>query len=1032
MSTHTGAVTVVRFSPCGRYLASGSDDRVVLIWELDETRVPRQEFGSAAGPAMAGPLSIGSVSEQQSSANNTEQNSETWVARKRLVGHDNDVQDLAWAPDSSILVTVGLDSSIIIWSGATFEKIKRFDIHQSHVKGVSFDPANKYFATASDDRTVKIIRYHHTSSNEVSFSVEATISAPFKGSPLSTYYRRCSWSPDGNHIAAANATNLPLATVTIINRGTWESDISLVGHDAPCEVASFCPRIFCLDQSAPVDKAQDPNDYKSLISVIATAGQDKTLAIWNTSSPRPLLVATNVAEKSITDISWSGDGLTLYASSLDGTILVAVFKPGELGWVVPIEANELQLIRYGGGKEALQIPASTGILELEEATELHEKELEKAHRAKMAEKERILDNIMGSNPSNTTSTFDKKTKEEKSKTKTEPKAKSESKVKETDTPTNPFKPLEPVQPARPKPATVTHKITITKDGKKRIAPTLISVSSTVTSRASKPASQLATPIPNATATAVAQPSAAGFVIEYAPAANILPKGGVAALLIGSKRRADTAENGADTTKEANASTEKVAPSGHGPKKQKSQYPELQFTQPPMVMPSVGVAQLRINVPKVKGTISRYGAVTAPGTAPGTDILNGSSSSSSDSKPGDSPNIIGPNDGPTSYEPTAPLTMLQIRNSAKDKDPTRVIVTRAGSVLFMDYLPRYATLAAGSCTAFWAVATEDGSIYVYSPSGRRLFPPIVIGAPLAFLESTGDILIAISVVGIVYVWDVVGSRPGPGLEEHEPRALQAPVSLAAVFDGSSTYEEEEGLVKTPNLTHAAVTPCGQPFVTLSNGSSFIYSSQMKVWTRVTETWWAEASQYWDTTTFLQPVPNSIYAGTNLVSLLEQRTTCDTILFESSRGKFLQQLTRQRLLKDGYEGFEAQVSLAHLENRMAAARVAGSQREYSAFAKMYTERVAELGFSEKLDELFGQVLGSAHADASCDERIGVKKEKDADLHNLLDFQPATKFSLSYYPSAPSHLSLLKEMLVIAAKYPKVQTVVDKYTEAVETGV
>jgi protein HIRA/HIR1 len=178
---------------------------------------------------------------------------ENWRIFRRLIGHDNDVQDLGWSHDGSILVSVGLDSKVVVWSGFTFEKLKTLPNHSSHVKGITFDPANKYFATASDDRTIKIFRFtsptqNYTTHDAVNnFVLDTTITQPFVQSPLTTYFRRCSWAPDGQHIAAANAVNGPVSAIAIIERGTWGGDTTLIGHEGAVEVCAFSPRLYGSD-----------------------------------------------------------------------------------------------------------------------------------------------------------------------------------------------------------------------------------------------------------------------------------------------------------------------------------------------------------------------------------------------------------------------------------------------------------------------------------------------------------------------------------------------------------------------------------------------------------------------------------------------------------------------------------------------------------------------------------------------------------------------------------------------------------------
>ena len=200
LARHTGAVLAVRWSHNGRYLASGSDDTVALIWELVETNT------ADAGTGTSTAMSTGFGSEA---------NVEYWRPCRRLPGHTSDVTDVAWSETDAYLATVGLDSLVMIWSANdSFDRIRTIRGHHGFVKGVAFDPIDQFLATSSDDRTVKIWR---TSD----WGLEASVTEPFKGSPSSTFFHRLSWSPDGSHLLTANAMNGPVFVSSVIDRYTW-------------------------------------------------------------------------------------------------------------------------------------------------------------------------------------------------------------------------------------------------------------------------------------------------------------------------------------------------------------------------------------------------------------------------------------------------------------------------------------------------------------------------------------------------------------------------------------------------------------------------------------------------------------------------------------------------------------------------------------------------------------------------------------------------------------------------------------------
>lgn len=852
---------------------------------------------------------------------------ENWKTHKRLVGHDNDVQDLAWSHDNSVLVSVGLDSKVVVWSGHTFEKLKTLAVHQSHVKGITFDPANKFFATASDDRTIKIFRFtspgpaatHHDMVNN--FVLETTISAPFKSSPLTTYFRRCSWSPDGNHIAAANAVNGPVSSVAIIERTRWDSEINLIGHEGPTEVCMFSPRLFYTKPPA-ANGAPDGQGSGNLVTVIASAGQDRTLSVWNTNTSRPVVILQDIASKSISDLSWSPDGQTLFACSLDGSIISVRFEGNDLGYVATAEENDKALQKYGGGRKGMGVAEDVDGLLLENNS--------KAGELRGAESR--MGALMGDDPTShretAPATNGTSTNGDAQKNGDGPKDKEREKQESADKTAERIKELK-------------SRVTITKDGKKRVAPLLISSSGTGTS--SLPQTQLI-----GSKTVAARDDTPQTILDITKPFEGLPPGGIASMLLGNKRKALVANeedddehaakrpaghlpvltNGVDGLEPAT-----LQPSAHGV------VPTPEYLRPAVMSSALNVSQVRLGVPKIRSHILRPMA---------KGVLQGQSTAEEASRVPE--NII-----------------LEARNPSQIRDPSHITCSKRGTLLWQDFLPRAVILVTGN-KDFWAAACEDGSLHVWTPAGRRMVSSMILETQPVILECRGHWLLCITANGLAYVWSIkTMSSPHP------------PVSLGPILDLANTSLNQHSATPGPGVTSAHLNSTGHIVVTLSNGDGFYYAREMYTWHRLSESWWAVGSQYWNSndssvsalqSTAVGPVTkpkgkkdDSVDVSSGIIPYLERHTTTEVLL--KGRAYVLQRIVKSVLSKDGFEGFESSVSIAHLETRISGALLMGAKEEFRLYLFMYAKRIGAEGLRGKVEELLNALLGGILRDKEVDK-------------------------------------------------------------------
>nr|CAL30216.1 HET-D [Podospora anserina] len=154
---HSGSVNSVAFSPDSKWVASGSDDHTIKIWEA-ATGSCTQTLEGHGGWVLSVAFSPDSKWVASGSADSTIKiwEAATGSCTQTLEGHGGWVNSVAFSPDSKWVASGSDDHTIKIWEAATGSCTQTLEGHGGPVNSVTFSPDSKWVASGSDDHTIKI------------------------------------------------------------------------------------------------------------------------------------------------------------------------------------------------------------------------------------------------------------------------------------------------------------------------------------------------------------------------------------------------------------------------------------------------------------------------------------------------------------------------------------------------------------------------------------------------------------------------------------------------------------------------------------------------------------------------------------------------------------------------------------------------------------------------------------------------------------------------------------------------------------
>jgi WD40 repeat protein/tRNA A-37 threonylcarbamoyl transferase component Bud32 len=326
---HTDRVYGVAVSPDGKYIASGSRDKTIKVWNAATGAELMTLRGHNEG---VGPVSFSPDGKQIVSGSH-DKTVKIWdwttgaELRTLQAQHEGFITDSRFSPDGKHILSWGGDNTIKVWDAETGQELAALRAGES-VYGLSaaaFSPDSKRIVSANTDKIVRvwdwttddepmILRGHDDIILSTAFSpdgkriVSGSIDETIKiwdaenGTEVMTIdtgsrVLMVGFSPDGKQIIS---TKPGTCAIKIWDSATGDELMTLQGHENRVAKVVFSP------------------DGKRVVS----SSYDKTIKVWDVAIDRNRTTLRGCKENSILSLAFSPDGRRIVSGGRDAKVKV--------------------------------------------------------------------------------------------------------------------------------------------------------------------------------------------------------------------------------------------------------------------------------------------------------------------------------------------------------------------------------------------------------------------------------------------------------------------------------------------------------------------------------------------------------------------------------------------------------------------------------------------------------------------------------------------------------------------------------------